>query len=117
MYVYIYVCMVISIYVHCLSVLFVGWPWIDALGDEVCVPPSEDGVFFPGKPLPIFLHYCQFFRAAEIGFQKRRVRKGLFECAQPMMMKLPRNLGKTTYKNRDGDVRVVFFIAICITYY
>ena len=28
-----------------------------------------------------------------------------------MMMKLPRNLGKTTYKNRDGDVRVVVAFA------
>lgn len=81
-----------------------GWPWVDALGQDVCEPP-EDGVYYPGKPLPIFLHYCQFFRAAEIGFQKRRVRKTVFDCSSPLMKELPRDLGRTTYKNRDGDVR------------
>lgn len=82
-----------------------GWPWIDNLGDDVCQPPDAEGHYYPGLPLPIFLHYCQFFRAAEIGFQKRRVRKVAFDCDYPLMKELPRNLGKTTYKNRDGEVR------------
>ena len=82
-----------------------GWKWIDALGDDVCEPPM-DGVYYPGKLLPTVLHFCQFYRAGEVGFQKRRIKKDLFKCDQPMMMELPRDLGKINYKNRDGEVCV-----------
>jgi hypothetical protein len=81
-----------------------GWPWIDSLGTEVCEPPDINGVYYAGKPMPTFLHYCQFFRAADIGFQKRRVRKPIFDCDKPIMLELPRDLGKARFKNRDGDV-------------
>ena len=80
-----------------------GWPWIDPLQDDVCQPPVDD-IFYPGRPLPIFMHYCQFFRAGEVGFQKRRVSKSLFECDKPMMLELPKDIGKVRYKNRDGEV-------------
>ena len=51
------------------------------------------------------LHYCQFYRAGEIGFQKRRLtRLNPFSCESPMMLQLPRDLGKVNYKNRDGEI-------------
>lgn len=82
-----------------------GWPWVDALGSDVCQPADPvTGLYYPGRPLPTFLHYCQFFRAANIGFQKRRIRKPIFHCDKPMMMDLPLDLGKARYKNRDGEV-------------
>ena len=80
-----------------------GWKWVDNLGDDVCEPPV-DGVFYPGKPLPNVLHFCQFFRAGELGFQKRRVSISLFNCQKPIMQDPPRDLGKVDYKNRDGEV-------------
>ena len=85
-----------------------GWQWVDALPD-VCTPPVN-GVYFPDKPLPTFLHYCQFFRAAEIGFHKRRVYKDIFSCERPMLMDLPRNLSLVDYKNRDGEVSKHTFV-------
>ena len=80
-----------------------GWEWIDPLGDDVCQPPV-DGVYLPGRPLPTFLHYCQFFRIGEFGFQKRRVRGPMFSCEHPIFREPPLDLGKLTYKNRDGEV-------------
>ena len=80
-----------------------GWQWVDELGDNVCEPPV-DGIFYSGKPLPTFAHYCQFFRAGEIGFQKRRVFKDIFSCDQSMLLDLPSTLGTVDYKNRDGEV-------------
>jgi hypothetical protein len=80
-----------------------GWPWIDVLGDDVCQDPVN-GVFYPERPFPTLLHYCQFFRAGELGFQKRRIKKSIFACDSPMMAEPPRDLGKVTYKNRDGEV-------------
>jgi hypothetical protein len=58
-----------------------------------------------GKVLPDVLHFCQFYRAGEFGFQKRRIKKQMFECGHEMMAELPRDLGKINYKNRDGEVR------------
>lgn len=87
-----------------------GWKWVDQLGDNVCQPPV-DGEFYPGQVFPSVLHYCQFYRAGEIGFQKRRIKKEIFSCDQPMMKELPTDLGKVNYKNRDGDVSMcVFFV-------
>lgn len=97
-----------------------GWPWIDPLGDDVCADPV-DGVYYPDRPMPTLLHYCQFFRAGELGFQKRRIRKSIFDCDAPMMAEPPKDLGAVRYKNRDGTVRqrvvgvVVFgFLLDCI---
>jgi hypothetical protein len=81
-----------------------GWSYIDPMGDDVCEDPV-DGIFYPGKPLPNVLHHCQFYRSGEIGFQKRRIRKSIFECDQPMLAALPKELGKNRYKNRDGEVK------------
>jgi hypothetical protein len=55
--------------------------------------------------LPDVLHFCQFYRAGEFGFQKRRIKQQWFEGGHEMMAELPRDLGKINYKNRDGEVR------------
>jgi len=80
-----------------------GWKWVDALGSNVCEPPV-DGIYYPHVPLPTFAHYCQFFRAGELGFQKRRVGRKMFTCEHPMLIDPPRDLGNVTYKNRDGEI-------------
>ena len=79
-----------------------GWQWVDEL-EDVCVPPVK-GKFFPGKPLPNFLHYCQFFRSREIGFQKRRLKKDIFSCEQDLLLEPPKDLGFATYMIRNGNV-------------
>jgi hypothetical protein len=85
-----------------------GWKYIDALEDDVCEEPVN-GVFYPGKPLPTVLHFCQFYRSAEIGFQKRRMRKAILECDKPLLTALPKSQGKNRYKNRDGEVSSYLF--------
>lgn len=81
-----------------------GWKWVDAL-EDVCQPPV-DGIYFPGKPLPNFLHYCQFFRSRELGFQKRRVVKDIFSCEQDLLLEPPKDLGSATYMMRNGKARL-----------
>jgi hypothetical protein len=82
-----------------------GWPWIDALPNS-CVAPVK-GIFFPGKKLPTFVHYCQFYRAKEIGFQKRRVYNNIFSCEREMLLDLPEELSSSDYLIRDGKVGFV----------
>lgn len=77
-----------------------GWPWVDVL-DDACVPPV-DGIFYPGKPMPTFVHYCQSYRANELGFSKRALPLDIFSCESPMLVDPPRNLSQNTkyrYKN------------------
>lgn len=78
-----------------------GWPHVDKM-DDVCVPPDSSGIFYPGKEVPTVMHYCQFYRAAELGFQKRRVPKDIFNCDQPMLAEPPVDLGFTNYRVRNG---------------
>lgn len=80
---------------------------MDALGDDVAVPPDDSGVFFPGKPMPTFVHYCQFYRAAKIGFQKRRVFNDIFSCAanRGLFVDLPEGLSLVNHKEREhGEI-------------
>ena len=49
-----------------------GWPHVDKL-DDACAPPVN-GIYYPGVILPNLVHYCQNFRAGDIGFAKRQVR-------------------------------------------
>ena len=91
-----------------------GWKWVDKL-DDVCKPPVN-GIYFPDKPLPNFLHYCQFFRSREIGFQKRRVKKDIFSCEQDLLLEPPSDLGFATYMIRNGNVMctcllLLFFVS------
>lgn len=80
-----------------------GWQHVDALKEDVC-QPAVDGVYYPGKPMPTVLHFCQFYRIGEYGFQKRRIRKGIFDCNSPMMAEPPLDVAKLRYKNRDGEI-------------
>lgn len=92
-----------------------GWKWVDVLNDDVCVPPdASTGLYYSDKPMPTFLHYCQFFRSGEFGFQKRRIRKSIFDCNSPMMAELPSKLGTSEYKNRDGEVNCSRFSSLSI---
>jgi hypothetical protein len=92
-----------------------GWRWIDALGDDVCNPPISSNIkeartgiqkstYYPHKRMPTFVHYCQFFRAGEIGFHKRRLKNRILGCDFPLLLDPPNDLGKVKYKNRDGEV-------------
>mmetsp|Transcript_26744 Transcript_26744/g.25617 ORF Transcript_26744/g.25617 Transcript_26744/m.25617 type:complete len:512 (-) Transcript_26744:103-1638(-) len=93
-----------------------GWQWIDALGDDVCIPPvisKEDSVinggvnrsrYYPQRGMPTFVHYCQFFRIGELGFHKRRLKESILNCDFPLLVDPPLDIGKTHYKNRDGEI-------------
>lgn len=83
-----------------------GWKHIDVLQDDVCQAPDADtGLFYPSQnAFPTVLHHCQFYRIGEFGFQKRRLRKQMFECNAPLMAQPPRNISEVRYKNRDGEI-------------
>jgi len=83
-----------------------GWDWIDKLThDDVC-QTSENGNYLPNKILPTFVHYCQWFRMADIGFQKRRITKlKPFTCSGPMMLDLPKNLSTFNYVIKGDNSR------------
>jgi peptidyl serine alpha-galactosyltransferase len=90
-----------------------GWAGIDALGDDVCTLQNKlnstagtttSSLSSLAKTMPTFIHYCQFYRAGEIGFKKRRFHKKYFECNSPLLLEPPENLGSVRYKNRDGEI-------------
>lgn len=81
-----------------------GWAFVDKLGEDVCTPPSQPGVYYPDALLPNILHFCQFYRVGEMGFQKRRLRKKMLTCDGPLLASTPTDLAKLRYKNRDGDI-------------
>lgn len=92
-----------------------GWAWVDSL-EEVCVPP-ENGIYYPGKPLPNVVHFCQTFRAGDLGFMKRRVPHDLFTCEHAMLMTPPTDLGRADYIVKDGEVSImVLFILLLIVF-
>mmetsp|Transcript_26662 Transcript_26662/g.25531 ORF Transcript_26662/g.25531 Transcript_26662/m.25531 type:complete len:485 (+) Transcript_26662:154-1608(+) len=78
-----------------------GWPLIDKL-DDVCVPPVN-GIYFPGTPLPTLIHYCQNYRAGNIGFAKRQVPKNIFTCESPMLLEPPSDLIHANHRIKDGE--------------
>lgn len=81
-----------------------GWPWIDALSDEeVCAPPVN-GIFLPDKPLPTVMHFCQFYRAGEIGFGKRKLPRDIFSCESPLLVEPSSNLSVTDFRIRNEKV-------------
>ena len=83
-----------------------AWPHVDSL-PEVCVPPDEDGHFYPGLPMTTVIHYCQSYRAGDLGFQKRRVPHDIFSCESPMLVVPPADLAASTYKIKSGKVREI----------
>lgn len=80
-----------------------GWPWVDALSD-VCEPPDANGRFFSGKPMVTFVHFCQNYRAGNIGFGKRAVPHDIFSCASPMLVEPPRDLDKADFRIHKNKV-------------
>lgn len=98
-----------------------GWAWVDSLGYDVCQASvlndkkprdTYTGIsqrrFYPEKPLPTLLHMCQFFRAGELGFHKKRIKPDLFNCDSQMLVEPSSDLGRVNYKNRDGEARTKF---------
>ena len=77
-----------------------GWPHVDALEDS-CMPPDSNGIYYPGQNLPTVMHFCQFFRAGDFGFQKRRVPKDIFTCDQRMFAEPYANLSSATYRIKN----------------
>lgn len=57
-----------------------GWLFVDSL-DDVCEPPNDEGIFFPGRPLPTLMHYCQGYTVDNAHFQKRaHPDNSMFQC-------------------------------------
>ena len=79
-----------------------GWPLVDKL-PNACAPPVN-GIYLPGTPLPTVVHYCQNFRAGELGFAKRQVHRDIFSCAHPLFKEPPVDLDQTDYRIKDGEV-------------
>ena len=52
------------------------------------------------------VHFCQNYRAGELGFQKRRVPHNIFSCEAPLLVDTPADLAESTYKIKGGEVRV-----------
>ena len=48
-----------------------GWSFIEKF-DDVCIPP-ENGIYYPGLPLPNLVHYCQHMESGGLSFGKRQV--------------------------------------------
>ena len=72
-----------------------GWPWIEGLPD-VCVPPV-DGIYFPGQPMPVLMHYCQHYSTGGVGYHKGNVPKDIFSCESPMLLELAPDFGKIDF--------------------
>jgi peptidyl serine alpha-galactosyltransferase len=82
-----------------------GWPWVDQL-TEVCLPPNEDGEYYPNLPIPTVVHFCQTFRAGDYAFTKRRVPKNIFSCEHELLKEPPMDLGKNVYFKKKEEVSI-----------
>jgi hypothetical protein len=93
-----------------------GWAHIDALEDS-CIPPTinpaasvgsgqqyETFTYYPGKPLPNVIHYCQHFRVGDFAFGKRVANKQMFSCDAPLFREPPPNLDKELNYMHKGKV-------------
>ena len=72
-----------------------GWPLVDKLNDY-CLPPMENGIFYPNKVLPTFLHYCQEYSNSLLGvtfYKKRNNPKTFFSCNSSMLPEFNDNVG------------------------
>jgi hypothetical protein len=49
-----------------------GWAWIDRLSEEEICLPANDPVLVD-KPLPIFLHYCQYYGLGDFILSKFKI--------------------------------------------
>ena len=81
-----------------------GWPLVDKLPHACSLP--VDGIYLPGTPLPTVVHYCQNFRAGNLGFAKRQVHKGpdgIFSCAHPLFAEPSVNLDQADFRIKAGE--------------
>lgn len=100
-----------------------GWPLVDAL-DDVCELPTAEGIYFPGRPLPSILHFCQVYRTGTMGWAKRRPQLlDIFTCDSGLLLEPPKNLGRLNYKVVDGKMEKIGLKAakrnaftICVTH-
>lgn len=99
-----------------------AWSLVDAL-PEVCSAPVA-GLLSPQQPLPAFLHYCQVYRAGEMGWAKRRPQLlDIFSCESPLLLEPYEGLAALDYKLVAGkkikisqrDIKRNTF-AICVTH-
>jgi peptidyl serine alpha-galactosyltransferase len=81
-----------------------GWQWIDALGDDICQPPI-DGIFYPAKPLPTFLHYCQSYHGPSLNFQKRAIPHDIFTCQSTTFPEPSQKSALRSFGNADTVTR------------
>jgi hypothetical protein len=90
-----------------------GWQWVDELKGDVCSPPVN-GIYYPDKPLPTFVHYCQGYRVGDWGYAKRRVDTNIFSCSMPLLADLPvSDLSTMNYFINDkGEVSISDLIII-----
>jgi len=86
-----------------------GWKWIDALGDNVCQPPTEAlhadrKIFYPLSALPTLLHYHQYYEVGEFGFYKHLFDTKFFQCNSPLLVEPPLDVGKVRVVQKAGKV-------------
>jgi len=89
-----------------------GWPWVDSMGDDVCLHPKA----YRGK-LPTVLHYCQNYRLGDWMFAKRRVPKGevgwpatsgMLSCDAPLFQEPDASITSLRFYNtQNGETKSV----------
>ena len=79
-----------------------GWPWVDQLADS-CEPADAKGIFFPGKPTPSVLHFCQTFHLGEQSFYKGMHRDKFIDCHTAPMPSIPSGSCKIDLKSISFD--------------
>ena len=74
-----------------------AWALVDALDDHVCDPPLR-GVFYPDRPMPTFVHYCQIYATGDFDFYKALMPENFFSCESPLLEDTPANLSLSLYR-------------------
>ncbi len=80
-----------------------GWEWVDSL-DSVCIPPNEQGIYYPNDPMPTVIHFCQTYRGGDLMYTKRRVPKDIFKCDSPLLVEPTADLQNADYFYKKGEV-------------
>lgn len=88
-----------------------GWKWVDDLGDHVCELPNANGIYYPDRPLPTFVHYCQAYRIDDVGYGKRRIPHDIFSCTSPMLLEPKPDMVHSRSFIKDNKVFYLFPIS------
>lgn len=84
-----------------------AWPLVDALPD-VCQEPTADGKYYPGRPVPTLVHFCQTYRSGHMGWAKRRPQLlNIFTCESPLLLEPTKDLGTLDYKVVNGVTKKI----------